>query len=35
LLPQHKLAGAAEGRSVAVDWDVDLAWVVPAEDSKN
>jgi spermidine/putrescine transport system ATP-binding protein len=35
LLPQHKLDGAAEGGSVAVDWDVDLAWVVPAEDSKN
>jgi spermidine/putrescine transport system ATP-binding protein len=31
LLPQHKLAGAAEGQNVAVDWDLDLAWVVPAE----
>jgi spermidine/putrescine transport system ATP-binding protein len=31
LLPQHQLAGAAEGRMVAVDWDADLAWVVPAE----
>jgi spermidine/putrescine transport system ATP-binding protein len=33
LLPQHKLAGAAEGRLVAVDWDADLAWVVPAGSS--
>jgi spermidine/putrescine transport system ATP-binding protein len=32
LLPQHKLAGAAEGESVAVDWDSDLAWVVPNEE---
>jgi spermidine/putrescine transport system ATP-binding protein len=35
LLPQHKLAGASEGQQVAVDWDVDLAWVVPAEGSAN
>ena len=35
LLPQHKLAGASEGQRVAVDWDMDLAWVVPAEESKN
>ena len=35
LLPQHKLAGASEGQSVAVDWDTDLAWVVPAEEPNN
>jgi ABC-type Fe3+/spermidine/putrescine transport system ATPase subunit len=35
LLPQHKLAGASEGQRVAVDWDMDLAWVVPAEAPNN
>ena len=35
LLPQHQLAGAVEGRTVAVDWDADLAWVVPTETKKN
>jgi spermidine/putrescine transport system ATP-binding protein len=35
LLPQHRLAGAAEGRAVTVDWDTDLSWVVPREDSKS
>jgi len=35
LLPQHKLAGAAEGESVAVDWDSDLAWVVPNDETNN
>ena len=30
LLPQHRLAGAAVGHTIAVDWDAELAWVVPS-----
>ena len=31
LLPQHRLVGAAAGQMVTVDWEADLAWVVPEQ----